>query len=215
MSSFPSWVMVPAQPPLPTASNFPFQSAIGSQTSILMSESDEGVSVAATRQKVGTWLKCGVAPPVPGRAKDPAGTTWARVIEVFGSAKDDRVSHEDADVRPCPRVVRAKRSTHNPPIAIFTARSSKVPTRRQQDKIHSKSKNPSKISLRLDRIREYDEFSASLVSRAQESNRCKARPKHHQRLMWRISNRDDRAHFPQPSGAHRRRGAPLWNLWRS
>src|SRR5580704_14504899 len=91
--------MVPAQPPLPTASNFPFQSAIGSQISILMSESDEGVSVAVTRQKVGSWPNCGVAGSVPGRANFPAGTTWVSVIEVFGSAKDDRLSHDEADVR--------------------------------------------------------------------------------------------------------------------
>src|SRR5437762_3932950 len=85
--------MVPAQPPLPTAWNFPFQSAAGIQTSILMSESDEGVSVAATRQKVGCWLNCGAAGPVPGRVNVPAGTISARVIEVFGSAKDRSEEH--------------------------------------------------------------------------------------------------------------------------
>lgn len=45
--------MVPAQPPLPTAWNFRFQPADGSQTSILMSESLDGVRVAATRQNSG------------------------------------------------------------------------------------------------------------------------------------------------------------------
>src|SRR5580704_13660102 len=120
--------MVPAQPPLPTAWNFPFQSATGSQTSILMSESHEGVSVASTRQKVGNWLNCGVAGPVPGRVNAPAGTTRARVIEAFGSARDDRLSHDDADLRACPLVVSAERSTHNPPVTIFIARSSEVPT---------------------------------------------------------------------------------------
>ena len=43
----------PAQPPLPTAWNLPFQSAAGSQTSTLMSESLVGLSVAATRQNSG------------------------------------------------------------------------------------------------------------------------------------------------------------------
>ena len=40
----------PLKAPLPTAWNFPFQPAAGSQTSILMSESPVGASVAATRQ---------------------------------------------------------------------------------------------------------------------------------------------------------------------
>src|SRR6266446_3143251 len=129
--------MLPAQPPLPTAWNFPFQSAAGIQTSILMSESDEGVSVAATRQKVGCWLNCGAAGPVPGRVNVPAGTIWARVIEVFGSAKDDNLSHDDAALRAWPCVVSARRSAHDPPITIFISRSSEVPTRGQQDRIHS------------------------------------------------------------------------------
>src|SRR5216683_1115524 len=129
--------MVPAQPPLPTAWNFPFQSVAGIQTSILRSESDEGVSVPATRQKVGSWLNCGAAGPVPGRVNAPAGTIWARVIEVFGSAKDDKLSHDDAALRACPCVVSARRSAHNPPITIFISRSSEVPTRGQQDRIHS------------------------------------------------------------------------------
>src|SRR5205823_4609390 len=64
--------MVPAQPPLPTAWNLPFHAWAGSQTSILMSESDEGVSVAATRQKVGSWLNCGTAGPVSGRVMLPS-----------------------------------------------------------------------------------------------------------------------------------------------
>src|SRR5215469_10024592 len=105
--------MVPAQPPLPTASNFPFQFTIGSQTSILMSESDEGVRVAATRQKAGNSVNCWVAELVAGRENVPTGTTWARVIEVFRSAKDDRLSHDEADVGACARVANAKRSTHN------------------------------------------------------------------------------------------------------
>src|SRR6516164_6974701 len=120
--------MVPAQPPLPTASNFPFQFAIGSQISILMPESDEGVSVAATRQKAGNWVNCCVAERVAGGENVPGGTSWARVIKVFGSAKDDRLSHEDAGVRACPCVANAKRSTHNAPVAIFITRSSEVPT---------------------------------------------------------------------------------------
>src|SRR5438876_10171003 len=129
--------MVPAQPALPTAWNFAFQSAAGSQTSILMSESDEGVSVAATRQNFGSWLNCGAAGLVPGKVNAPAGTIWARVIEVFGSARDDKLSHDDTALRACPCVVSARRSAHDPPVTIFIARSSEVSTRGQQDKIHS------------------------------------------------------------------------------
>src|SRR5882762_4700666 len=116
--------MVPAQPPLPTAWNFPFQSAAGSQTSILMSESDEGVSVAATRQNVGSWLNCGAAGSVPGGVNAPAGTIWARVIEVFGSARDDKPWHGDAALWACPCVVSARRSAHDPTVTIFIARLS-------------------------------------------------------------------------------------------
>jgi hypothetical protein len=57
--------MTPAQPPLPTAWNLPFHAVsaaaapsargAGSQTSILMSESLVGVSVAATRQNAGSF----------------------------------------------------------------------------------------------------------------------------------------------------------------
>src|SRR5215472_17321810 len=131
--------MAPAQPPLPTARNLPSHASAGSQTSILMSESGEGVSVAATRQKVGNWLNCGAAGPVPGRVNAPAGTGWAKVIEVYGSARDNRLSHDDAALRACPCVVSARRSAQDPPVTIFIfiECSSEVPTRGQQDKIHS------------------------------------------------------------------------------
>src|SRR6476619_3121001 len=63
--------MVPAHPPLPTAWNLPFHALLsGSHTSILMSESLEGVSVAAILQNAGSaeygfgWL----APRPPPRA---------------------------------------------------------------------------------------------------------------------------------------------------
>ena len=49
-----AYEMLPAHPPLPTAWNFPFHPDAGSQTSILMSESLDGVSVAATRQNAGS-----------------------------------------------------------------------------------------------------------------------------------------------------------------
>src|SRR5918992_2916985 len=107
--------MVPAQPPLPTAWNLPFHASVGSQTSILMSESEEGVSVAATRQKAGKWLNCGTAAPVPGRLNPPAGTIWAKVMEVFGSARDDKLSHAAASSAwPSIRSISARRTAHDP-----------------------------------------------------------------------------------------------------
>src|SRR5690242_1137547 len=43
----------PLNAPLPTARNLPFQFSSGSHSSILMSESVDGVSVAATRHSAG------------------------------------------------------------------------------------------------------------------------------------------------------------------
>src|SRR5882672_12141314 len=70
--------MVPAHPPLPTAWNLPFHVVLsGSQTSILMSESLVGVSVAVTRQNDGSmayglfWLPPRPAPPRPAAAPRP------------------------------------------------------------------------------------------------------------------------------------------------
>src|SRR5205809_4693056 len=122
--------MLPAQPPLPTAWNFPFHPRTGSQTSILMSESGEGVSVAATRQKPGRALSCSTAAgPGPGRVKPPAGTIRAKVIEVSGSARDDKLSHDAAALRACPYIIVAKTSAHDPPVTILIAPSSEVLTR--------------------------------------------------------------------------------------
>jgi hypothetical protein len=49
--------MDPAKPPFPTPSNFPFQPEAGIHTSIPISESLVGASVAATRQKAGMLAK--------------------------------------------------------------------------------------------------------------------------------------------------------------
>src|SRR5437867_6665643 len=68
--------MEPAQPPLPTAWNFPFQFASGIHTSILISESLDGFSVAATLQNAGSCLKiafcCAVTWPCAGSENSPA-----------------------------------------------------------------------------------------------------------------------------------------------
>jgi len=82
------------------------------------------------RQKAGNWLNCGTAGPVPGRLNPPAGTIWAKVIEVFGSARDDKLSH-DAALSGCLGIIIATRTAHDPPVIVFIAPSSEVLTRRQ------------------------------------------------------------------------------------
>src|SRR5258708_3016959 len=81
--------MVPAQAPLPTASRLGFQLAsAGIHTSILISESEDGVSVAATRQKAGrfTYGFAPLPPPrAPGAWNAPAATVSAVVIVTFWS----------------------------------------------------------------------------------------------------------------------------------
>src|SRR5687767_15551143 len=122
--------MVPAQPPLPTAWNLPFHATTGSQTSILISESGEGVSLAATRQKAGNWLNCGTTGPVPGGLNPPAGTSWTKVIDVFGSTRDDKLSHDAAALRAWASIISARRTAHDP-VTLFIAVSPEVLTRRQ------------------------------------------------------------------------------------
>src|SRR5215471_4321017 len=93
--------MTPAQPPFPTAWNFPFQPFAGNQTSILISESDEGLSVAAILQNSGRSLYG--LPPLPpaclspGRENWPAGTSFAIVTVVSFNASVERLSHVAAD----------------------------------------------------------------------------------------------------------------------
>src|SRR2546427_5095249 len=86
--------MLPAHAPLPTASSLPFQPDEGSQTSILMSESLDGVSVAATRQNDGSAAN-GFAPRPPrgfGGVNCPAPTVCASVIATCGPENVDRLS---------------------------------------------------------------------------------------------------------------------------
>src|ERR1041385_7176540 len=63
--------MLPAQPPLPTSWNLPFQFRSGSQISPSMLESALGFNVVAARQSAGSWTD-GVVPFVA-----PAGCTVA------------------------------------------------------------------------------------------------------------------------------------------
>jgi hypothetical protein len=65
-----------------------------------MSESLEGLRVAATRQKAGTFENCEaavVAPPGAGGIKAPAPKVVANVIVVFGNLREARLSHDTAD----------------------------------------------------------------------------------------------------------------------
>jgi hypothetical protein len=56
----------------------------------------------------------------------PAGTICATVIEVFGSVMDDKLSHDAAAVSPCPYIIIAMRTAHDPAATIFTTLSSDI-----------------------------------------------------------------------------------------
>src|SRR5580692_794667 len=90
--------MLPAQAPLPTTSSFPFHPEAGIHTSILMSESLVGFSVAATRQMAGRSPKFGGGAPgnagtaPAGRVNCPAATACAKVTLECGSARLAKLS---------------------------------------------------------------------------------------------------------------------------
>src|SRR4030042_1617281 len=85
--------MLPAHTPLPMPTSFPFQFSAGIQTSILISESGVGVSVAVTRQKAGAFLKT-ASPPGPPIISPPAGgVNWpAPTRDAEGIFPSDSVS---------------------------------------------------------------------------------------------------------------------------
>src|ERR1700679_403047 len=90
--------MVPAQPPLPTDLSFPFQLAsVGNHTSILISESLDGVRVAWTRQKEGTSLT--LAAPgagVCGAVNCPSATICAEGHKISGRSSFSNDSQDGA-----------------------------------------------------------------------------------------------------------------------
>src|SRR6185312_1177914 len=91
--------MEPVQPPLPLASYFPFQlAAVGSQISILMSESVVGRRVADTRQKAGRLARAAL-PRALEVASPPAGISMAEVMAPPGSLREVRLSQVEAWVR--------------------------------------------------------------------------------------------------------------------
>src|SRR5215472_7573866 len=79
--------MVPAHPPLPIIWNLLFQLSAGSQSSILISESADGLSVAATRQCAGSITGAWVPRPPP--APRPAACAGAPAAGVAGAAPLD------------------------------------------------------------------------------------------------------------------------------
>ena len=83
-------LIVPAQPPLPTAWNFPFQSSAGSQSSISIWESGDGARTAATRQWAGS--EAGACPGAPAGG-GPAGRSSAAVMVTPGRSMFPRLSH--------------------------------------------------------------------------------------------------------------------------
>src|SRR5665213_1126745 len=96
-------VIDPVQPPLPLASKFPFHPAIGSQYSILISESEEGLEVTWTRQNAGRLANTFAAPAPPplalpfpaagaGGTNAPAATDSATIV-VCGIDSELRLSH--------------------------------------------------------------------------------------------------------------------------
>src|SRR5579859_6572778 len=102
--------MDPVHPPLPTPWNLPFQPSMGSQTSILMSESLLRRKVAAMRQKAGRLAgetEAGMNPPA-GMLNAPAATVWAMVIVVSGNLRDARFSHVAAGAAAGQRATAAK-----------------------------------------------------------------------------------------------------------
>ena len=85
-------MITPWKPPPPVPRNLPFHVVSGSQTSILMLESELGVRVAVTRQKAGRPVIV-VGGLEPGTTKTPVVLSVADVIVVSWSCKDWRLVH--------------------------------------------------------------------------------------------------------------------------
>src|SRR6266851_8362771 len=87
--------MIPWNPPPPVPRNLPFHAVSGSQTSILMLESELGVRVAVTRQKAGRPV-IAVGGLEPGTTKTPEVLSAAELIVVCWNCMDWRLVHADA-----------------------------------------------------------------------------------------------------------------------
>src|ERR1051325_12039833 len=88
----------PDQPPLPTPMNLPFQPSAGIHTSILISESEDGPIVAATRQKAGSRRNAACCPGLRlGSVNAPAATASALPTVTAGKESADRPSQPAAN----------------------------------------------------------------------------------------------------------------------
>ena len=117
--------MTPWNPPPPVPRNRPFQVLLsGSHTSILMAESEVGVSVAVTRQNAGNPVSvCGGLEP--GTTNTPLMLSVAELIVVCSSCNDCRLVHGvaladvldivSATTKPMPTPTRWGRSIVSPP----------------------------------------------------------------------------------------------------
>src|SRR5437867_8173553 len=81
--------MEPANPPLPTPWNLPFQPEAGSQTSSLISESLDGFSTSETRQNAAVTS----IGRLSGGVNEPAATDCALEMAALGNATLARSSH--------------------------------------------------------------------------------------------------------------------------
>src|SRR5713226_1893180 len=84
--------MMPWNPPPPVPRNRPFHVVSGNHTSILIEESEAGVSVAVTRQNAGSPVSV-VGGLDPGITKAPVVLSTADVIVVCSRASDCRLVH--------------------------------------------------------------------------------------------------------------------------
>src|SRR5579883_154929 len=116
--------MTPWNPPPPVPRNRPFHVVSGSHTSILMAESEVGVSVAVTRQNGGSWVKvCGGLDP--GTTNVPLVLSAAEVMVACSRLRDSRLVHGVASAgveamateakAPAAAPMRHGRSMVNPP----------------------------------------------------------------------------------------------------
>src|SRR5262245_2506277 len=114
--------MLPLNAPLPTARNLPFQPASGSQTSILMSDSLDGFSVAATRQNAGSSRNTAPSPLASGGVNAPARTGAACVIVAFGTASRASLSQAVETSPSCAeRTVPSRKTLRRPARTFMTA----------------------------------------------------------------------------------------------
>src|SRR2546426_12840554 len=117
--------MRPLHPPLPAASSFPFHPAAGIQTSILISESEDGLIVAMMRQNAGSVANTAAADDGgvdAGSVKWPASTDSAVVIVVFVSFRFLSASHDPAPAAAWNASTEAMAVAINPPVSRFMGR---------------------------------------------------------------------------------------------